>query len=172
MRAVPAQRRAMAGRRNFRRLRKRRQEVVPKKPLDCWTCQGTEHPSWFCPTVPGTTTGPRCGICKGFGHSVASCPSEGGGKYVKPEKGKGKCKGEPDKGKGKSGIAYNTKGKGKGMSLLDEAWPGSWPRTLGRRRRQVRLSHGCSRALRRLRRGCRWSIGRRHRPRARQSGTT
>ena len=101
----------------------------PKKPLDCWTCQGTGHPPWLCPTVSGTTTGPRCGLCKGFGHFVASCPSDGGGKYVKPEKGKGKAKCKGDKGKGKGGgTFYNTKGEGKGMSLLDDQpWPGAWP---------------------------------------------
>ena len=100
----------------------------PKKPLDCWTCQGTGHPSWFCSTVPGTTMGARCGLSKGFRHFVTNCPSEGGGKYVKPEKGKGKGKGKTDMGKGKGCILYNTKGNGKGTSLLgDQSWPGAWP---------------------------------------------
>ena len=75
----------------------------PKKPLDCWICQGTGHESWLCPTVPLTTKGARCGRCTGVSHFVANCPSEGGGKYDKPEKGKGKGKGKTDKGKGKGG---------------------------------------------------------------------
>ena len=81
-----------------------------KKPLDWWTFQGNGHPSWLCPTVPGTTTGPtgpRWGLCKGFGHSLANCLSEGGGKYVKPEKGgKGTGKGKGDKGKGTGGGGH------------------------------------------------------------------
>ena len=139
--------------------------------MDCWTCEGTGHPSWLCPMVPGTTTGPRCGLLNGFGHFVAHCPSEDGGKYVKPEKGKGNGQGKPDKGKGKRGHFRIPKEKGKACPCSTRLGPDHGPMTLGRRCRPVRPSHGCSRALRRLRRGRRWSVGRRHRLRARQ-GTT
>lgn len=95
-------------------------DAVGKTPLECYNCEGIDHPAFKCTSTKGARTCdlPRCPNCKGKGHGVADCPSPGGGRYTPPT-GKGNNKGA-QKGwcgkAGKGGKGDKGKGKGKGKS--------------------------------------------------------
>ena len=74
-----------------------------RKPLQCWTCLGFDHPASKCASAPGSgqsKMAPQRNVCNGWGHMGKDCTSLVGGKYAPPagkiggrEEGKGSKKG-------------------------------------------------------------------------------
>ena len=99
--------------------------------------EGPSLESVHFPAMSGQGSGAKCSNCHGRDHTVAMCPSKGGGKYSPPPPPGGK--GFGGKGFGGKGKGYGGKGKGygdkgkQGFSALEDGWPPAeaWPGNSG-----------------------------------------
>ena len=123
-------------------VRKGKGKGKGRRPLICHNCLGQDHPFRLCTGAYGAKDNPSavvCDGCGGRGHSKTQCPSPGGGKHDpeyagKGDKGKGgkfgdKGKGRGDGGKGAKGSGQHFKGKGSGVSSVEQwnQWsPADW----------------------------------------------